>query len=165
MTTASKTAETETAKIEIKLTRTVNDKTAYSDGYNIGTGREVYENYDVTITNKQTGKTMRTYGKPGGFAFFSKPSGKNLPAGAVARIGDTYIGQNTYAACMILIAALDAELPKSDEQIALEQAEAERKARIEENEKHNEAERRERESHPGWCNRCQSYCYGDCRSN
>lgn len=28
-----------------------------------------------------------------------------------------------------------------------------------------EQTQREREAHPGWCNRCHSYCYGDCQAN
>jgi len=86
--------------------------------------------------------------------------------GAVAKIGGTgtYLGQKAYDAVMTLIADTDAECGKTDEFAALEREEAERKAAGEENMRRMEAEQREREKHPGWCNKCHSYCYGDCNS-
>ena len=167
MATATRTTETDNIKIEIKLTREVIDKVAYMDGYNLPAGREVYESYDVTLTGKRTGKAIRTSGKPGDFAFFCPQgaySGK-YPAGAYARVGDTYIAKDVYDLAMSMIAELDAEVARTDEQVALEQAEIERKRIGEQNMARLEAERKERESHPGWCPNCQSYCYGDCQAN
>jgi hypothetical protein len=164
---ATKTAETASATIKITLHRGVYDDTVYADGWNLPAGRKTYEIYDVVLTPTAGGKEVITHGKPGDFAFLSKPGqGKGVPAGAVARLGDAYIGKTTYDAIMGLIAALDAELPKSAEQVALEQAaavaEAKRKTLAEENERRMDAEREERESHPGWCKRCEDYTYGDC---
>src|SRR5574340_24838 len=161
MTKATETRETESAKIEITLTRDVTDKTAFMDGYNLNAWREVYEAYEVKITGKKNGKTIRTTGKPGGFAFFSTP-GSGAPAGAVARVGDAYVGQVVYDTCMDMIAGLDAKLPKSDEQIALEDKTAENKRIGDENVRQAAAARKERESHSGWCKRCQDWTYGDC---
>lgn len=163
MATVTGTTETANATIKITLTRNVTDKVAYADGYDIVTGREIYERYEVVITSKANGQSIRTSGMPGGFAFFTPiTSSKGLPAGAVARVGDAFVGQNTYNAAMTLIAELDAQLPKSDEQKALEAAEAERKAKGEANMARMAAEQRKREAHPGWCKRCQDYTYGDC---
>ena len=110
MTTATRIAKTATATIEIKLTRTVSDDVSYSDGQNISTGRKVYENYEVKISGG--GKEIRTSGKPGEFAFFAKQdrfSGR-YPQGAIARIGDAYVGQASYDLAMSMIAELDAAL-------------------------------------------------------
>jgi hypothetical protein len=167
MTTASRKTETTNAIIEIELTREVKDKVAYLDGYNVSAGREVYERYEVKLTHKRSGNTIRTNGRPGDFAFFARPdrfSGK-FPAGAYARVGDAYITQEIYDAAMGIIAELDAEVSKTEEQIALEQAEAERKRIGEENLARMEAEYKERSNHPGWCDKCHSYCYGDCEAN
>lgn len=98
MTTTTKTLETEKMIIKITLTREVNDKVSYADGYNITTGREVYENYDVKLIGKTSGKEINKSGKPGGFAFFeveNKFSGK-YPAGAYARLGNAYVSKETY---------------------------------------------------------------------
>lgn len=122
MTTATRIAKTATATIEIKLTRTVSDDVSYSDGQNISTGRKVYENYEVKISGG--GKEIRTSGKPGEFAFFAKQdrfSGR-YPQGAIARIGDAYVGQASYDLAMSMIAELDAEVGKSEEQLAIETA-------------------------------------------
>jgi len=155
-----------TKTIEITLTRKVIDKVAYMDGYNLPDGREVFEMYEVKLVKKSNGATIKVAGKPGDFAFFKtqgKYSGK-YPAGAHARIGDTYISRETYDIAMRMIAGLDAEVGKSDEQIALEQ-EAEECRRIgEENLDRMAAEEAARRAHPGWCDKCGSYCYGDCQA-
>jgi len=158
---ATRTAETETAKIEISLTREVTDKVAYADGYNIKTGREVYESYDITITSKKNGKSVHTYGKPN-FSFSSKWN--TMPEGAFARIGDAYISEATYRLMKGMIAELDAEVGKSDEQVALEvKAEAQKKAYDELLDQ--EAAEYARKIKNGFCPKCHSYCYGDCEAN
>jgi hypothetical protein len=166
MTTATRTAETEKAIITIKLTREVIDDVHYMDGYNISAGREVYENYEVKITHKASGKTIKARGKPGGFAFFKKADqfGK-MPAGAYARIGDAYITEEIYDIAMSMIAELDAEIAKSDEQVAIEIASAEIKRQAEANQSRIEAEYSERRNNSGWCSRCNDWTYGDCGHN
>jgi len=124
MASATRKQETENSIIEIKLTRTVNDKTAYLDGYLLKSGREIYEIYEVKITGKKSGKSIWASGKPGGFAFFSTAISGKLPAGAFARIGDSYISKTVYDICMAMIAELDAASIKSEEQIAIETTEA-----------------------------------------
>ena len=57
MKTATRTIETENAIMEIELLQIVSDKIAYMDGANLATGREVYENYEVKLTNKVSGRT------------------------------------------------------------------------------------------------------------
>jgi hypothetical protein len=164
MTTATRTTQTENIIIEIKLTRTVSDKVAYLDGYNLPTGREVFENYEVKLTSKRNGATVSTSGKPGGFAFFATASKfQKIPAGAFARISDAYVNKDVYDLAMSMIAGLDAEVAKTDEQVALEQA-AITQAAAADKELDLEAAEYARQIKNGLCPRCHSYCYGDCQS-
>jgi len=159
MTTATRTRQTENSIIEISLTRSVNDKVNFSDGYNIKTGREVYENYDVKITLKNSGKTIKVSGKPGGFAFFAlqdKYSGK-YPDGAYARVGDAYVGRKLYDLAMAMIGELDADVCKTEEQTDIEAVTVRAEANA-----YTEAEPRHGEN--GYCRKCHSHCYGDCDS-
>lgn len=155
MTTATKTTKRNQTDIEIKLTRAVSDKVAHADGYNIKTGREVYENYEVKITSKVNGAKASTSGKPGGFAFLSIVTDKSkIAKGGYARLGDAYISKSLYDVCMTMIAELDTEVGKTDEQTELELAQAEAKKNIYIEPKHGD----------GWCTKCHSYCYGDCEA-
>jgi hypothetical protein len=167
MTKATRTKETANGIVTITLTREVNDKVAYLDGYNLVTGREVYESYEVTLTHKASGKVKRTSGKPGGFAFFTlQPKlGGPYPAGAYARVGDTYVSRETYDLAMGMIAELDAEVGKTADQAELEAAMAERERIAQANLDRMAAEDAARRNHPGWCDKCQSYCYGDCSAH
>lgn len=165
MTTATRTTETETAKIEITLTREVNDKVIYADGYNIPDGREVYENYEAKITRKIDGKRIYANGKPGdGFFFRTASKYQTMPAGAYARISDSYISQSVYDIAMSMIAELNAEVTKTDEQIALETEEIKQTKMAE---KVAEAEAREYAEliKSGMCPKCGTWCYGDCTAN
>ena len=159
MTSISKTAETPTAKVAIKLTRNVSDKIADLDGDCFVTGREIYEDYEVTVTSKINNQSIHTTGKPGGFAFFAPR------ADGAARLGDAYVSREIYDVAIALIAELDAALPKTDEQLKIEadQVEAKHMADVELDAiAKDEAEQRQ---HPGWCDKCGSYCYGDCTAN
>lgn len=165
MTKATITSETNNVKISITLTREVNDKIVYLDGYEINAGKETYEKYDVELTGKISGKTIRSYGKPGGFAFFAlqdKFSGK-YPAGAYARIGDNYIDKEAYEAAMIIIAKLDSEI-ENPEFKSIKQQEtnnaATKDAQID-----AEAAEYARQISNGLCPKCGTYCYGDCQAN
>jgi len=166
MTTTTRKTETENLTIEISLTREVNDKVAYMDGWNLPAGREVYETYEIKITSKRNGATITTSGKPGDFAFFAlqgEYSGK-YPAGAYARVGDAYVSQATYDLAMSMIAELAAEVSKTTEQIALEQTEIAHAATVEAV-LDTEAAEYARQIENGLCLRCGSYCYGDCTTN
>jgi hypothetical protein len=91
---------------------------------------------------------------------------KAIKAGCVGIVGGRwFIKSDTADAIRAALAELDAENPKTAEMTAIEQAEQERKRIGEQNMARIEAERRERNSHPGWCNKCHSYCYGDCTAN
>jgi|SRR3990167_8819195 len=166
MTTATKSIKMDNGNtITVTITRTVSDKVSYSDGWNIPMGREKYESMEISLYHAQAGKTVK--GNSVSKLYDHNQSDKDArKQGAVAKIGGTgtYLGQKAYDAVMTLIADTDAECGKTDEFAALEREEAERKAAGEENMRRMEAEQREREKHPGWCNKCHSYCYGDCNS-
>lgn len=161
----TKTAETQNYKIKMTLTREAMDKVADLDGYRIKTGTTAFENYDVEITNKAIGKTIYAHGKPNGFAFFDAnlKGYKNLPAGAYARIGDYYVGKETYDLAQQLIAALDAEA-KSEEYEAAKAAEIAAK-KIEDETIDTEAKEYAAQIKSGLCPRCHTYCYGDCTAH
>ena len=165
MTTATKTIKMDNGNIiTVKLTREVSDKVAYADGYNIKTGREKYERYEISMYHAQSGKTIKT-SEVGQLWELSKSDMEAKKQGAVAKLGNAYLGEKTYAVVTKLIAAVDAEVGRSDEFVAFEQAEIERKRIGDENMRRMEDEQRQREKHPGWCNKCHSYCYGDCTAN
>jgi hypothetical protein len=156
---ATKTAETEKAKIEVTLARDVTDETAYLDGWDLPTGeRKAVEIWDVKVTILESGHVMWTTGKPGDGQLLKQEQTKYGTAYKMST--NNYIGPAIYAVVQSLMAALDAEMPKTDEQIALEAAEAKRIAA-------KTAAFRPAEQEPahgvnGYCRKCHSYCYGDC---
>lgn len=160
---ATRTAETENGIIEITLTREVTGKTAYSDGYNLPVGYETYENYEVKMTHKASGKVVWVSGKPGsGFAFFETANQYNkLPAGAYARIGNAYVSEEVYNIAMSMIAELDAEVVKNAEYQEVEAKEIAREQPAEAN-LEAVAAKYASEIKNGLCPKCGSYCYGDC---
>lgn len=145
------------AIIEVSLTRDVIDNVSYADGYNINLGRKAYErtNITVTVNGKSAGGNR--------LEVLSGPADKSLIAkGVYATAGDALLGKHAYDAIVAALAELDAEVGKSDEYLAIERAEAARKAQGEENERRMEAEMRQREKQSGWCKKCQDWTYGDC---
>jgi hypothetical protein len=115
----TKTITTKTGKtITVEMVREVQDKVNYSDGYNIVVGREIVEYTNITLRDSN-GKTLMT-GKE-----IDTP--KSIPAemknkGAVACIGNAYVTQEIVDLVTAAFAELEAENPKSDEQIAIEVA-------------------------------------------
>lgn len=165
MTTATRKIETKNSTIEIKMTREVQDKVNYMDGHQISTGREAVETLEIKITSKRNGRVERSIRKPEVLNPMFYGNYDELTAkGAYARIGNGYISREMYDAITAAISDLDAELGKTDEQIAIEQAEIERKQIADENLARLEAEYIARQNHSGWCNKCHSYCYGDCEA-
>ena len=121
MTTATKTITTKSGTtVTIKLTRQVNDKIAYLDGYNLLAGREVFESLEIvaTLPNGKTASGSSIH------KLDSKFDKAAMAKGAYARFGDAYIGQDAYEAIISVIADLDAENPKTAEQINIETAKA-----------------------------------------
>lgn len=128
---ATKTVTTKSGKtIKVELVREVQDKVAYADGYNIVTGREIVEYTNITFYDL-SGKVV-AQGREMSMVHPSIPSNAKLIAqGAVARVGDAFIPQEAVDIIAAALAELEAENPKSEEQLAIEQAKADAHARWE----------------------------------
>ena len=163
MTTATRSTETKNSKITIKITRSVTDKTAYSDGYNTKIGREVAEYFDIALHSKEYGFTKRTSGKRNDYGM--PKIDQDAPAGAVGRMGNqVWLSREVYDIIIGMMDELEVEVPKTDEQNQIEAEEVERKRIGQENMDRMSKEHAARQRHPGWCEKCQSYCYGDCEA-
>ncbi len=163
----TKVAQTKNSTIKVDLDRDVVDKIANLDGHKVNLGREIIESLSVKITLKATGQSVRISGKVGYLPALNVYSDTardklDLPAKAYARIGDASISNEAYEIIQDLIAQADADLPKTDEHIAIETEIADKKAAAKASAARLEKKLEERNNHPGWCNRCTSYCYGDC---
>lgn len=118
MTTKTITANGKT--ITVEMVRNVQDKVSYADGYNITTGREVIEYTVITLDNgknKIAANHLDTKLNP-------KFDAKGIAGGAVAKLGNAYLLPETYQLVAALLAEVEAETPKSDEQIEIEAAQA-----------------------------------------
>lgn len=151
-------------KVTIKIERSVNDKILYADGYNIPSGREVYENTEITLTDPNGKYVTRAREINALYPKISKQDKEHMQNGAVARIDFAYMNQETYDIVSKLLAEVDAETPKSDEYIALETAKAEAE-KIANEHYQKEQEEYRRNIANGMCPKCGTWCYGDCEAN
>jgi hypothetical protein len=118
-----KTKEGKTIKVEI--VRKVQDKVNYADGYSIVTGREVVDYTSITLID-MAGKVVANGNVISSLS--EKIDGKMIAAGAVAKIGNVYLRKDMYDLVSGLLAEVEVETPKSDEQIQIETAAAKAKA-------------------------------------
>jgi len=108
--------------ITVEIVHQVQDKVNYADGYNIVTGREIVDYTRITLRDA-TGKAIaQGQGVKAVNPRFDDP--KAIAAGAVAKIGSAYLRQEMYDLVAGLVTVVEAETPKSDEQIAIEIAQA-----------------------------------------
>lgn len=112
--------------IKIEMVRDVQDEVSYADGYNIVIGREVVEYTKITLLD-ETGKTLDTAYEIS--KLNPKFDAKGIAGGAVAKVGRVYLRKEMYDLVAGLLAEVEAETPKSDEQIAIETRKAEKKAK------------------------------------
>lgn len=125
----TKTITTKSGKtIKVELVRNVQDKVAYADGHNIVIGREIYERTSITLYD-QAGKRIAHGSEM--TTLHPKLDAKMIEKGAVARVGDAYLPQENVDLIKAALAELDIENPKSDEQLAIEQAKVNAHARWE----------------------------------
>jgi len=130
VTTITKTHESKNTKVTVKLTRTVSDKTSYADGYNIKLGREVVEYFDIALRSKTHGFTKEVFGSRTDYEMPRLDS--SAPKGAVGCMGHkVWLSQEVYDIITRLMDEAEVELPKSEEQIAIESAKAEEETRWE----------------------------------
>lgn len=126
---ATKTVTTKSGKtIKVELVREVQDKIAYADGDNIKIGREIVEYTNITFFD-QAGKVVAKGREM--TMLHPKIDAKMIEKGAVARVGDAFLPQENADLIIAALAELDAENPKSDEQLAMEQRKAAAHARWE----------------------------------
>jgi hypothetical protein len=164
---ATRTANWTTAKgnqveLTVEISREVSDKIAYADGANISIGKETSDLTNITL--KINGKiAARGYSAPHILtkaSYFSSYE-KLTSAGAYARLGDSYIAEADYNKIMDAYNAAIAEIngsatPEAAEYKTVKTAEIADELSISV----------KTESHgAGWCNKCQSYCWGDCEAN
>jgi len=122
----TKTITTQTGKtITVEMVRKVQDKINYADGYNITTGREIVDYTNITLRDVAgkiivTGKELNSVNP--------KFDVKGIAGGAIGKLDNVYLRQDMYDLVAGLIAAVAAETPKSDEQIAIEIAKAQAEA-------------------------------------
>jgi len=118
----TKTATTPNGKtIKVEIVRKVQDKVNYSDGYNVAVSREIIDYTTISLLD-ETGKVIAT-GKELS-KVFPQFDAKAIEAGAVGKLGNVYLRSEMYNAAATLLAEVEAETPKSDEQIAIEAAQA-----------------------------------------
>ncbi len=114
-----KTITTKTGKtISVEMVREVQDKVSYADGYNIVTGREIIEFTNIVIRNN-VGKILMDGKK---ITYPASIPAEMRSQGAVACIGNAYITQEIVSLVLSALEELDADNPKSDEQVSIEKA-------------------------------------------
>lgn len=120
---ATKTFETKSGKtVTVEFERRVQDKIANLDGQKFVTGREIVERTKITLRD---GAKIIAQGNEVGMLHPGVPTNAAMIAkGAVARLGDAYLPQAVVDQINAVLAELDAENPKSDEQLQIEAAKA-----------------------------------------
>ena len=147
-------------KVEIKLSREIQDRVAYADGWNVPLGRETVNDLDLVMKIDGKHKTS-DYHKPS--VLTGRGYADMIAKGAYAQMGSTLIAKDKYELIMAAISELEAEVTGSEEYAVV---------RAQEDAK--EAQRRAKakaadEYHAtlvasGLCPRCGTWCYGNCRS-
>ena len=154
-------------KISIESMKKVVDKKAYADGLNLRLGLETCESTMISIQKngkKAVCKDINFFCKLD--PVLDKTFIKRNPK-AYARFGDSYIGEDIFNAITSVMdevnARFDSEIDDNFNTV-----------KADENTKHDAGMRNlddisrreaERAAHPGWCEKCHSYCYGDCTAN
>ena len=146
------TRDGRTAIVTIKIEKSVADKMVNADGDMVNTGKEIVNriSLEMTVNGKfQTRDTSRPVILTG------KAYAKHVAAGAYARLGDAYVSKQVYDEIISAIASATAEIEQANKTeakeviINTEKAVKSTTANIE-------------KKGYGWCNKCNTYCYGDC---
>jgi hypothetical protein len=162
--TTETTKEKNGMKVTVTIEREVKDDNAYADGWNVTTGKRATE--FVTVTIEKNGKTACCRDLNFVYRLTDEYRGPKTPPKAHARFGDTYISKEVYDTILEAIdEAYEAANADSPEGFAKVEA-AREKAAAEENDGDAKyaAIMADRRRHPGWCDKCHSYCYGDCQA-
>ena len=154
-------------EVTIEITRNVSDKIAYADGANINIGKETQDitTIEMTVNGKHV---TRDYHAP---HILTRESYRNsfdklTAAGAYARLGDAYVGQVNYGQIMDAYNAAVAEInAPATEEAKTEEAEYETIKATEVAKENEIINAKPIKRGPGWCDKCHSYCWGDCEAN
>ncbi|MDR2209369.1 MAG: hypothetical protein LBE22_10425 [Azoarcus sp.] len=140
--------------ITVTATCTVSDDISYSDGWNINLGRKISRK--VVCSVEKDGKNICS----GDFCQVVTPDEKQRYPAAVGSIADSiYLGAESFEKVKT---AYDAAVAEAEEPEAKE-LDAKEKARVEAlDEMYTKYEPTQRPY--GWCDKCQSCCYGDCEA-
>ena len=150
------------AIISVTVERYITDEVIYADGDNIKTGKkEATTTVALRITPKG-GKSHFFRSLPRVLSNHSKDTIGNQDAHAI--LDGMLMPKELYTAIMAMYEEALAEVD-SEEYQQIQAEEAEEKAQIEANQAEIAEMEAERRAHPGWCDKCGSYCYGDCESN
>ena len=154
-TTTTKQVTTDSGKIiTVSIERGTWTTNNTLDGQVTSAGTHLVNNLTITIV--ANGKTASTSQRP---SLVTKND--KAPAGAYAHLMSVgYMTEQVYNTIMTLLAEIEAEAGKTAEYIAIEQAQIAKMNKI-------EADWAEADQTPkggGWCEKCQSNCYGDCQS-
>lgn len=160
------TKEKDGLKVTVKIEKGTMNKTAYADGHNVPLGKETYNFTFVKI--EKGGKSAFTRDL-NFFYIVDRSAGRNdnLPKEAFARFGDTYISKPVYNTIKAVVdeATAISEKKIDEEYYEVKSIEDSQKADADKNETEILKMETERAKHPGWCDKCYSYCWGDCQAN
>lgn len=152
-------------KIVINITRELMDDTSYGDGQRFFYGKKTFETTTIIVERggkKIICKDVFYFRIVKGDSFYDHAT-KNDDR-IYARLGDKYISESVYNDVKsVLDEAMeiaDRDIPA--EYIEVKKIEEKRKYDAENNLKMKAAYQDEQKNHLGYCERCGTYCYGDC---
>lgn len=145
-------------EVKVVVSRSIIGKEVNLDGHVfVGQGK-TFENIQLTINGKN-------YDMPAPIdtnsPFNSDKEMLAKGAYASANLQNFYLTRSSYDQIKNTVDEL-LESVTTDEWSSLKQYEDEKQRIIDENLERMAAEYAERQRHPGWCEKCGSYCYGDC---
>ncbi len=157
------TKEQSGAKITVKAIREVDAKTAYADGWNVDLGKRTYETVSVTV--QKGGKEI--YCSDLNFFYkLTEDDRRQFDNPLIfARLGDAYIGEEIYSLICEAVKEAKTACQGDAEYAEVKAAETAEKDKKEKGVTAVAKLEAERAQHPGWCNKCHSYCYGDCEAS
>jgi hypothetical protein len=127
MTIATKTISLNGKTIKISLIRGVDDRENRLDGMLVSISREIAEYTEIVIYDA-SGKAIASGSKLSGLSRGYNQYDEAVKRGCKGMVGKCYLMPETYDAIAVALAELDAENPKTDEQIEIEARKAAAKA-------------------------------------
>ena len=153
-----------TIEVIIERTKEVRDNIVDADGDKVNMGKETVDHLSIEV--KAGGKHItRANHEPEILNEKFYRNYKELRAkGAYARLGDTYISEEQYDLIMAMLANIDTELTETPEYKEVKAAE-EAKEAAELKALEAEAAEYKQMVKSGLCQKCGTWCYGDCEAH